>query len=236
MAKDIKILSFKGISVKLHWSFIVFVLWLGLTNPGDLGDKLAELGFIVAIFSCVVCHEYGHALTARSFGIKTRDITLYPIGGVAVLEREPKPVQEFFIALAGPLVNVVIAGCLSQFYSIEKLASLDLGSDFGARLLIANLVLVLFNMIPAYPMDGGRVLRAGLGIFLDRGRATVVSGRIGQFFCILLAGAALYFGHIMLLMISLFIFVQAQKEISFWRRRAEHIRLYQAQNFGDSRD
>lgn len=219
MLRNLTLLSFKGISVKLHWTFILFIVWLAVTNPGNIGDKAAEMVFILGIFTCVVLHEYGHALTAKSFGIRTRDITLYPIGGVAVLEKEPRPGQEFFIALAGPLVNVVIATVLANFYDLDKIDGFNLESDFGARLLVANIILVMFNMIPAYPMDGGRVLRAGLGCFLSQSTATIVSGRIGQFFSVLMAGTALYFGHTILLLISIFIFLQARKEIQFWKYR-----------------
>jgi stage IV sporulation protein FB len=221
--RNLTLLSFKGISVKLHWTFILFIVWLAVTNPGNVGDKAAEVLFILGIFTCVVLHEYGHALTARSFGIRTRDITLYPIGGVAVLEKEPRPAQEFFIALAGPLVNVVIATFLANLYDLNNLEELNFEDDFGARLLVANIVLVMFNMIPAYPMDGGRVLRAALGCFLNQSTATIISGRIGQIFSIIMAGIALYFGHTILLLISIFIFLQARREIQFWNRQREDL-------------
>ena len=165
-------------------------------------------------------HEYGHALTARVFGINTRDITLYPIGGVALLVRDPKPKEEFFIALAGPLVNVVIATLIFNFYEINEAALISDEASFWTRIFLANIVLVVFNMIPAYPMDGGRVLRSALGLVLSQGSATVISARIGQLFSIIMAGLALYFGHTVLLIIALFVFMQARRDILYWKQKA----------------
>jgi Zn-dependent protease len=219
-ARNITLLTFRGISVRLHWTFILFLVWIALSNPGNLSDKASELFFLLSIFTCVVLHEYGHALTARLFGINTRDITLYPIGGVALLVRDPKPKEEFFIALAGPLVNVVIAILIFNFYGIDESALISEHASFWTRIFVANLVLVVFNMIPAYPMDGGRVLRSALGLILAQGSATIISARIGQLFSILMAGLAIYFDHTILLIIAFFIFMQARRDILFWKQRA----------------
>lgn len=207
--------------MRLHWTFLVFLGWLAITNPGNLSDKASELIFVLSVFFCVVLHEYGHALTAKYFGIRTRDITLYPIGGIALLEKEPLPKQEFFIAIAGPLVNVFIALSLANFIDTdpEKLISPD--STYLSRIFLANSILVIFNMIPAYPMDGGRVLRSALGMILSKATSTIVSGRIGQVFSLLMAALAIYIDHIILLIISMFIFLQARREIQYWQTRQE---------------
>jgi Zn-dependent protease/predicted transcriptional regulator len=175
--------------------------------------------FILILFGFVVLHEFGHALTARRFGIKTRDITLYPIGGVARLERMPdKPIQELWVALAGPAVNVVIAalliGWLVLTRTLAPLADLSLTTgSFVERLMIVNLSLVLFNLIPAFPMDGGRVLRALLALRLEYTRATQIAATIGR-------GLALLFGIIglftnpSLLFIAFFVWIGAGQEAS----------------------
>jgi Zn-dependent protease/predicted transcriptional regulator len=175
--------------------------------------------FILALFVCVVLHEYGHALTARKYGIKTRDITLYPIGGVARLERMPeKPIEELWVALMGPAVNVIIAAALFAYLfvteSLVPVTELTVASgSFLERLLAVNLSLVLFNLIPAFPMDGGRVLRAILAMRMEYVRATQISANIGQ-------GMAFIFGFIglftnpFLLFIAFFVWIGAAQEAS----------------------
>ena len=179
-----KIGTFSGIDVFIHATFILIIGWVGLSywqQTQTLAGTLEGILFTLILFSFVVFHEFGHALTARRYGIKTRDITLYPIGGVARLERMPeKPVQEFWVALAGPAVNVVIAAVLFIWLLITggltPLSSLSLTTGpFVERLMLVNVWLVLFNMIPAFPMDGGRVLRALLAMRMDYTRATQVS-------------------------------------------------------------
>jgi Zn-dependent protease len=215
-----KIGKFLGIDVYLHTTFFLLIGWIALSywfRENSLVAVLSGVGFILALFASVVFHEYGHALAARRFGVKTRDITLYPIGGVARLERIPEePKQELLIAIAGPAVNVVIALVLFFWLlinsALDPLSSLSLtGGSFLERLMVTNLFLVGFNLIPAFPMDGGRVLRALLATRLEYTRATQLAASIGQ-------GMAFLFGFIglfsnpFLVFIALFVWIGAQSE------------------------
>ena len=211
-----------GIGVYVHATFLLLIGWVALSHwleDGTLAVVLAGVAFILALFTCVVLHELGHALTARRFGIKTRDITLLPIGGVARLERMPdQPIQELWVALAGPAVNVVIAALLFVGLQItlglESLSQLSVTrGSFWERLMMVNVSLVLFNLIPAFPMDGGRVLRALLALRMEYTRATQVAASIGQ-------GLAFLFGFIglftnpFLLFIAFFVWIGAAQEAS----------------------
>jgi Zn-dependent protease len=154
-----------GIPVHIHWTFWLLPLWVILAQPPDL-----PVGFPLAVLftmcGCVVLHEFGHAAAARLFGIRTRDVTLYPIGGIARMERmSEKAGEEFVIAVAGPLVNVVIAGLLGMWLAIGHLVAPALLSDhllelFVRVLIYLNVGMVVFNLIPAFPLDGGRIFRA----------------------------------------------------------------------------
>ena len=215
-----KIGNFLGIDVYLHTTFFLLIGWIALSywlQENSLVAVLSGVGFILALFASVVFHEYGHALTARRFGVKTRDITLYPIGGVARLERIPAdPKQELWVALAGPAVNIVIAIIFFLWLlitsALDPLSSLSLtGGSFLERLMVTNLFLVGFNLIPAFPMDGGRVLRALLATRLEYTRATQIAASVGQ-------GMAFLFGFIglfsnpFLVFIALFVWIGAQSE------------------------
>lgn len=209
-----------GIGVYMHATFLLLIGWVALTHwiqGRSLAVALAGVGFILALFLCVVLHELGHALAAKKYGIKTRDITLLPIGGVARLERMPdNPIQELWVALAGPAVNVVIAAVL--FFWVQLTASLEplerlsvTRGPFLERLLMVNLFLVGFNMIPAFPMDGRRVLRALLATRMEYTRATQIAAGIGQGMAFLFGFLGL-FSNPFLLFIALFVWIGAAQE------------------------
>jgi Zn-dependent protease len=184
---------------------------------------LWTVAYVLAIFVCVVLHELGHSLTARRYGIHTRKITLLPIGGIASLERMPEePKHELLVAVAGPAVNLVIAAILfffvrDQFYIFNDpaeaeafLATISAG-NFLFYLFLTNLLLVAFNAIPAFPMDGGRVLRALLAFRLDRVRATQIAAGLGQFIAVLFFILGFYYNPFLIL-IAVFVFFGASSE------------------------
>jgi len=215
-----KLARIAGIDVYMHATFLLIIGWVALTywtEQGTLSAVLSGILFILLLFAFVVMHEYGHALTARKFGIKTRDITLYPIGGVARLERMPeKPIEELWVALAGPAVNVAIAVILFGYLLItrtfEPLTSLSVSTgSLIERLMIVNLWLVGFNLIPAFPMDGGRVLRALLGLRLEYVRATQIAALVGQAFAFIFGFIGL-FSNPFLVFIALFVWMGAAQE------------------------
>ncbi len=214
--------TFSGIDVFVHATFLLIIGWVGLAywqQTGTLAGTLEGILFILVLFGFVVLHEFGHALTARRYGIKTRDITLYPIGGVARLERMPdKPIQELWVALAGPAVNLVIAILLFVWLlasnTLAPLAGINLTSgSFIERLMLVNISLVLFNMIPAFPMDGGRVLRALLALRLEYTRATQIASSIGQGIALLFGFAGLFLSPT-LIFIAFFVWIGAAQEAS----------------------
>jgi Zn-dependent protease/CBS domain-containing protein len=222
MGWSIRIARIAGIDVKVHITFFLLLAWIGLAYYAEGGTDAAVAGvaFILALFGCVLLHEFGHALVARAFGIPTPDITLLPIGGVARLQRMPdKPRQEILVALAGPAVNVVIAavlflvlGHVGELSQIEGFASPQVG--VLPKLAVVNVWLVLFNLLPAFPMDGGRVLRAVLALFMRYATATQIAARIGQGMAFLFGLAGL-FGNPMLLFIALFVYLAAAQESSY---------------------
>ena len=218
-----------GIDVFMHFTFLLLVAWIGFSHymaHGDVREALVGVAFILALFGIIVLHELGHALAARRYGIETRDITLLPIGGVARLERMPdKTWQELVVAVAGPLVNVVIALAIyvglrygpGDLTGIER--SARVGSSFLSQMFWINVMLVVFNLVPAFPMDGGRVLRALLAMRLDYVRATQIAASIGQAVAILFAALGLM-GNPMLLFIALFVWLGASQEASMVQMRA----------------
>lgn len=198
------------------------VAWIALVHwnqTQSLQAVVEGVGFILVLFACIVLHELGHALTARRYGIRTRDITLLPIGGVARLERLPdEPIQELWVALAGPAVNVVIALLLFVWLQVSGLwESVDrLGvaiGGFAERIMIANAFLAGFNLLPAFPMDGGRALRALLATRMEYTRATQRAALIGQGMAIVFAFLGLQ-GNPVLIFIALFVWIGAGQEAS----------------------
>jgi Zn-dependent protease/CBS domain-containing protein len=219
MSWSVNVGTIAGTAVRIHFTFLIFLAWIVLAAGLSGGPAAAwdGLAFMVLVFACVLAHEFGHILTARAFGVPTPDVTLLPIGGVARLARIPeKPSEEFLVAVAGPLVNVAIAVVLvvlfgagvhqSDLVTIEstRVSLID-------RLAAVNLFLALFNMIPAFPMDGGRVLRALLAIRLGHVRATEIAATIGQFVAFVLGFLGL-FGNPMLIFIAIFVYLAAASE------------------------
>jgi stage IV sporulation protein FB len=208
-----------GTVVRLHVTFLLFLIWIGAAQWRAGGQQAALEGilYIVLIFACVLAHEFGHIFAARRYGIRTPEVTLSPIGGVASLERIPeKPREELVVALAGPAVNVVIALLLflllGATVDFERAAQIENpGVGLLVRLAGANVFLVLFNLIPAFPMDGGRVLRAILAMRRPHAQATRIAARIGQGAAFLFALAGLFINP-MLIVIGLFIYLAASAE------------------------
>jgi Zn-dependent protease len=197
--------------------------WIAFSSPPQA--RWTGVIFMVGVFACVVLHELGHSLTAQRYGIGVAEIVLYPIGGIARMEKLPKPAQELWIALAGPAVNVVIAGILFGVLSasggLKPASDLSLlRGDLLSRLLYTNLWLAAFNMIPAFPMDGGRVLRALLGLRMGEVRATEIAAGIGQILAIVAGFVALMGPNIFLLFIAFFVFIGAGQEASMYRGKA----------------
>ncbi len=212
--------TYAGISVYLHWTFMAmlagifgFYLW----NGASVATAFLSLGLVGMVFGCVILHEYGHALMARRFGVPTRDITMYPIGGVARLARLPRePRQELLIALAGPAVNVV----LGLFFmliaggtrSLDSLSTMSL-SAIPSMLVYVNFAMAAFNMIPAFPMDGGRVLRAGLASKMSFERATQIAGLVGMGMGVLFAIFGFVSMNVVLIFVGAFVFFGARHEV-----------------------
>ena len=210
-----------GIPLRLHWSFpllLLYVVWqasqAGITGVGLVWEAV----FVLAIFGCVLLHECGHALAARAYGIRSLDIVLLPLGGVVRLERNPPtPTGEIIVALAGPAVNVILAGLIGAVFVVR--AGLLQGAEvpdvglwtggFAARLAVVNIALLVFNLIPAYPMDGGRVLHGGLRYMLPPVRATLYTARVGQVFAVLLGLLGIYWGGLFMTLIAVFLFLSA---------------------------
>lgn len=218
MFKSFRIGKLFNIPIYLHWSLLFLPLVvISQSQEESITSMIWQLLLFISLFVCVLMHEYGHALTARRYGVKTVDIILSVIGGVARLTKLPKkPWQELVVAAAGPAVNVVIAALVYLFLWItgsEPFPSRALdGTNFLQFFALANLVLVVFNLVPAFPMDGGRMLRAALNIKLSRVRATFIAMITGQIIAIITAAAALYSGYYVMVLIAIFVFISAGAE------------------------
>ncbi len=226
LGQSVKIATLFNIPLKVHWTFAFFFVWIayiGYQMGMDMAGIATLCGFAIVMFFCVVLHELGHSLTAAHYGVTTKDIIISPIGGVARLSKIPeKPMQELLIAIAGPAVNLVIAVLLFVGLSLfgnqgvgligdpDKI--FELPSNFLPALFWLNMALIVFNMIPAFPMDGGRVFRALLAMRLDRARATRIAGRVGQLIAISFAFYGFASGDYLLIFIGAFVFISAANE------------------------
>jgi len=223
----LRIITILGIPVQVHWSFVLLFFWgyyKGYRQGLEWDGMLISFLLIISLFICVVLHEFGHALSARYYGVGTKDITLSPIGGIARLNRMPeKPLQEFVVAIAGPLVNVFIAIVLGLGLwlfgpHILPVADSNLaeafakGSNFIPFLFVLNITMVLFNLLPAFPMDGGRMLRSLLALKFGRVRATKIASIVGRILAVGLLILAVYMEDLVLGFISLFVFAMATHE------------------------
>ncbi|MCC6780194.1 MAG: site-2 protease family protein [Hyphomicrobiales bacterium] len=219
MSWSLNIGSIAGTAVRIHITFLLFLGWIFASSWSSGGPDAAwaALVFMVLLFACVLAHEFGHIFTARAFGVATPDVTLLPIGGVARLERIPEaPSEELLIAIAGPLVNVAIAlllmGLLGGHIDATHLQAVDSPrTSMVDRLAAVNLFLALFNMIPAFPMDGGRVLRALLASRMGYVRATEIAAVIGQGVAFALGFVGLLYNPL-LIFIAIFVYLAASSE------------------------
>lgn len=228
MRWSFKIGKVAGTEIRIHLTLLLLLVWLGAVaaREGAPIDAINVIALICLAFVCVLLHELGHVFVALSFGITTPRIVLYPIGGIAWMKQIPRePRTEFLIALAGPAVNLFIAalsflliGGLFPLPPVESPFSLQ---GFLAALIWINLMLGLFNLIPAFPMDGGRALRAILAMRLPYAKATTIAVRIGEFFAIAIAVFSILGSQPVLFLISLLIFVSANAEGAVVKR--EHL-------------
>jgi Zn-dependent protease/CBS domain-containing protein len=220
-----------GIDVKVHWSFFLLLAFFGYLAFGDSGsfvDALVTVGIVVALFFCVLLHEFGHSLVAIRLGSEVQDITLLPIGGLARMKSLPeRPIDEVKVAVAGPLVNVVLA---PVFFGLALLfgGNLSVPTDIlsgvgslGQALGMINVALVVFNMIPAFPMDGGRVLRGLLATRLGPLRATDISSTVGQVFAVLFILFGFFTNNFLLAIVGFFVFLGASGEAQLVRQREQ---------------
>ncbi|MCB0535367.1 MAG: site-2 protease family protein [Saprospiraceae bacterium] len=219
-----------GIQVFIHWTFLILIAWILFSHLGmghGWQQSLMGVVFILVLFACVLLHELGHALTGKRFNVRTKNIVLLPIGGVANMEKMPeKPVQELWVALAGPAVNLVIAVILffvlQQTGGMPDILNMDShmsSSNFLFNLFLVNILLAAFNLIPAFPMDGGRVLRALLAMKFDRAKATEIAARTGQALAIGFVFLGI-FSNVWLVFIGLFVFLGAGAESSYETMRS----------------
>lgn len=224
---SLKIVTFAGIPVKIHWSFLLLILFLGgygYLNQMDIVDLLWFGSVVASMFVCVILHEYGHALMAKRYGVKTIDIIISPIGGLARLQKLPeKPSEELKVAIAGPLVNIAIASILfismylinqdlSFLNSSPDLKSIQSVNGFAGLLIGINLVLFVFNLIPAFPMDGGRILRALLTINYGRVKGTKLASIVGRVFAVGFVIYGLLTSEYILIFVGIFVFIMATNE------------------------
>ena len=204
-----------GVPVRLHFTFVLLLVFLLFIGVGQRQSGLMTVLYVLALFASVLLHELGHTLVARHYGIRTTEIVMFPIGGVSRPEREPKPREELWIALSGPLVNLALAAALIAWVGAQKgfvsLAQLREPTDanLAERVAIGNLLLCVFNLLPAYPMDGGRILRSFLALRKPEEEATRIAAGAGQGLAILMGLGGLLWGNFMLIFVALFVYLGA---------------------------
>jgi len=209
-----------GISIRVHVTLLALLLWVAIAAPIAGARPLqafAQVALVVSVFACIVIHELAHALVARRFGCRTREILLLPIGGIAQMERVPeRPAQELLVGLAGPATNIVIAGVLGAVIAIVGWPfdpdQPSLAGSLIVPLFWSNVALAGFNLLPAFPLDGGRVLRAMLTARLGRQRATLAASTVGKVLAIVFVIAGLTVGGTMLAIIGVFVWFAAEQE------------------------
>lgn len=229
MTWSVKVLRIRGIDIRVHASFVLILIWAayywGVSLDGGWSGALYGVVATLLLFVCVTLHELGHSFVALRYGIRVRDITLLPIGGVSSLEEIPDdPRQEFRITIAGPLVNVAIAVVLIGVAAVLQATSLLTPSDLSdtmrdtdwssllAYLILANILLAVFNFIPAFPLDGGRILRSALATRMDYRRATEIAVRVGQAFALLFGLFGFISGDFFLIIIAIFVWFGGEAE------------------------
>jgi stage IV sporulation protein FB len=204
--------------LRMHGTFVVFLIWIAADQFSSGGWSRAAwgVGFVCLVFGCVVLHEFGHVLAARGFGIRTPDITLLPIGGVAHLERIPEaPGEEILVAIAGPMVSALLSLIFWSAYGFEPVNMQHQPESFMeviGSLAAVNGGLLFFNLIPAFPMDGGRVLRGLLGFRIPHLEATRFAAAIGKLIALLMAGLGIAVPMPMLVLLGIFIYSSAKRE------------------------
>ncbi|MHB8621619.1 MAG: site-2 protease family protein [Chloroflexota bacterium] len=238
MGRSLRIATVRGIGIRLHITFPLIVAWAAVSwgTAFGMGWRGAAYGILLVLllFVCVVLHELGHSLVAMRFGIQVKDITLLPIGGVAQMRRMPsKPWQELLVAAAGPAVNVAIAALLGGLFWLTRpefllpapFQLLRTALHLSPRgvvlyLLAANLSMAVFNLLPAFPMDGGRIFRALLAMRLGHMRATIIAARTGQVLAVGAVALSMYLYSPMVALVGVFVFTSAGGELGVARMRS----------------
>jgi len=219
------VLHIFGVPVRFHFTFVLLLIFLVFIGVGERQSGAMTALYVLAIFASVLLHELGHTLVARQYGIRTTEIVMYPIGGVSRPERIPKGREEFWIAISGPLVNAAIAAGLFAWLATQhKFVPIELLRDptdanLAQRIATGNFLLFAFNLLPAYPMDGGRVLRAALMLFKPEEEATRIAASAGQALAILLGLVGLLYSNFILVFIAMFIYIGASQEGAVLRGR-----------------
>jgi Zn-dependent protease/CBS domain-containing protein len=204
-----------GVPIRLHFTFLLLLVFLIFIGIGGKQSGLTTAVYVLALFASVLLHEIGHALVARAYGVRTLEIVMYPIGGVSRLEGQPKPRQEPLIAMAGPAVNLILGVVLlatqHDFLPLEKLA-VPTDANLIERIAVGNLLLGLFNLLPAYPMDGGRILRSLLALRKSEDEATQIAARVSRFLAVAMGLFGLLSSNFLLVFVALFVYLGAAQE------------------------